>query len=144
MKKLVLVLIAAFVVTTFAFAQTAKQPQTSATTTVTVPATTTTPAPAVEALTLKGNIIDNRCAGTQTPEKLAEFVKTHTKECALMPACVASGYSIFADGKLQKFDKDSNAKIEKFLKKADSKLQVVVVAKKTGDKLSLVSIENQK
>ena len=110
------------------------------TTTVTIPATVTAPA---EALTLKGNIIDNECAGTQTPEQLTEFVKTHAKECALLPACAASGYGIFADNVLYKFDKESNVKIGEFLKQVDSKLSVLVVAKKIGEELNLVSIENQ-
>jgi len=95
-------------------------------------------------VTLRGTIIDNQCAGAQKPEELAAFIKTHTKECALMSVCVASGYSIYSDGKLTKFDKASNAKVEEFLKKADSKLEVVVVAKKAGDMLDLVSIESQK
>jgi len=99
--------------------------------------------PVSEVLTLKGDIIDNMCAGTQTPESLAEFVKTHTKMCALAPSCVESGYSLFADGKLMKFDKDSNAKIVEFLKQENSKLQVVVEAKKVNEELSLVSIKSQ-
>ena len=94
-------------------------------------------------VTLKGDIIDNMCAGTKSPEELTAFVKTHSKDCALAPACAESGYSIFADGKLNKFDKDSGAKIEEFLKKADSKLQVVVEAKTAGEELSLVSVKNQ-
>lgn len=135
MKKLVLLVVGLAVLSSFAFA---------AETANTTVAATSTPVQASETMTLKGDIIDNLCAGMQTPEKLAEFVKTHTKECALRPSYVASGYSIFSDGKLQKFDLESNAKIEGFLKKADSKLQVSVVVKKVGDVLSLVSIENQK
>ena len=95
-------------------------------------------------VTIKGVIIDNLCAGSQKPEKLAEFVKTHTKECALKPQCVASGYSIFSDGKLMKFDKISSVDIEAFLRVPVSKLQVVVECVKTGDLLRLVYIENQK
>lgn len=91
--------------------------------------------------TLKGTIIDNQCAAGKDPGQLGDFIKTHTKECAL--ACVFSGYAIFADGVLTKFDKDSNAKVEEFLKKSDSKLQVVVEVKKSGEELSLVSIKNQ-
>ena len=105
---------------------------------------TPTLTPAATEITLTGDIIDNMCAGTKTTAELAEFVKTHTKECALMPDCVATGYSIFADGTLYKFDKESNAKIEEFLKKEDSKLQVAVTVNKVGEELSLVSIENQK
>jgi len=77
-------------------------------------------------LQIKGVIIDNFCAGAQKPEKLAEFIKTHTKDCALQPQCVASGYSIFSDGKLMKFDKISNLDVEAFLRLPASKLQVVV------------------
>lgn len=142
MKKVFFVLLALCFVSSLAFAQDATQPVTATTTTETtavVTTTTTTP----EAIVLKGSIIDNMCAGANK-DTLAEFVKTHTKDCALMPGCVASGYSILADDKLYKFDKDSSAKVAEFLKNADSKLQVSVTAKQVGDELSLVSIENQK
>jgi len=100
--------------------------------------------PVVEnALTIKGDIIDNMCA-TAHKDDLADFVKTHTKECALAPSCVDSGYSIFSDGKLYKFDKDSSAKVAEFLKKEDSKLTVMVTAKMAGEEFNLISIENQK
>ncbi len=92
-------------------------------------------------MTVKGDIIDLMCAGAKDSQQLAEFVKTHTKDCAL--ACASSGYAIFSDGIITKFDKDSNAKVEEFLKKADSKLQVVVEAEKAGEELTLVSIQNQ-
>ncbi|MDD5505470.1 MAG: hypothetical protein PHR73_01785 [Candidatus Omnitrophica bacterium] len=142
MKKILFVLLALCFASSLAFAQNAAQPvvATTATETAAVVATdTATP----EAMVLKGDIIDNMCAGKHK-ETLAEFVKTHTKECALMPDCVASGYSLFADGKLYAFDQDSNAKVAEFLKNADSKLQVTVTAKQVGDELSLASIENQK
>ena len=118
MKKVILLLLAFCFVATLAFAQ-----------------------DAATAVTLKGTIIDLKCAGTQTPQQLAEFVKTHTKDCAL--ACADSGYAIFADGVLSKFDKDSSVKVAEFLKQEDSKLQVVVEAKKAGEELSLASIKNQ-
>ncbi len=104
--------------------------------------TATAEAAPAEPVTLKGEVIDNMCADANRAG-LADFVKTHTKDCATAPACVASGYSIFADGNLIKFDKESSAKVAEFLNKPESKLQVVVVAKKVGDELSLVSIENQ-
>ncbi len=97
-----------------------------------------------ETMTLKGDIVDNMCAGNQTPQQLVEFVKSHTKTCALAPECAASGYLIFAEGKIFKFDDASNIKIQDFLMKKESKLQVVVTAKKSGEKLRLVTIENQK
>jgi hypothetical protein len=92
---------------------------------------------------LKGDIIDNMCAGTQSPGQLTDFVKAHTKGCALADQCAASGYAIFADGKLQKFDKESSEQIKFFLDKKDSKLQVVIEAKPSDQGLSLVSIKNQ-
>lgn len=144
MKKIFFVLTGFCFVSSLAFAADMTKP-----TSVTKPAAATATAsvaPAVttpEALALKGDIIDNMCAG-MNKDTLAEFVKTHTKECTLKPACMASGYSIFTNGKLYKFDKDSNAKVAEFLNKADSKLQVAVTAKQVGDDLSLVSIENQK
>lgn len=95
-----------------------------------------------EVMTLKGTIIDNHCAA-MGKDNLAEFVKTHTKACAVMPDCAASGYSIFADGKLYKFDAESSKKVEEFLKKDESKLEVVVKAETVGEELKLVTIENQ-
>jgi hypothetical protein len=94
-------------------------------------------------VTISGIVIDNLCADANKAT-LAEFVKTHPKSCALLANCAASGYSILSEGKLSKFDKESSAKVEEFLKKDSSKLEVVVVAKKVGEELSLVSIENQK
>jgi hypothetical protein len=97
---------------------------------------------AAKQVTLKGTLIDNHCAA-MAKDNLAEFVKTHTKACAIMPDCAASGYSIFADGKLYKFDAESSKKVEEFLKKDESKLEVVVKAEKVDEELKLISIENQ-
>ena len=140
MKKIILAIMAVCLVTGLALAAN----ETAATTTTT---TTTTTAPAVVAdtLTLTGDIIDNMCAGGQKAENLAAFIKTHTKECALMDQCAASGYSIYTNGALMKFDMASSMKVAEFLKKPESKLQVVAVVKKEPlNELSLVSIENQK
>ena len=92
-------------------------------------------------VTLKGDIIDTMCAGEKNAEQLSAFVPTHTKECAMAPQCAASGYNIFSNGKLLKLDTASNAKVVEYLKGADSKLQVEVMAKQTGDTLSVVSIK---
>ena len=93
-------------------------------------------------VSLTGVIIDNACADANAA-KLPDFIKTHTKECALMPNCAASGYSIYMGGKLQKFDKDSSKKIEQFLKDPKSTLKVNITAKDTNGVLELVKIENQ-
>ena len=135
MKKYVWLVMAFLLVGSCALAEEAA---TQTTATAEVPAI----APA-ETVTVTGEIIDNMCAGAQTAEALPAFVQTHTKECAAMPNCAASGYSIYADGKLTKFDAASNAKVEEFLKKPESSLKVKVTANKVGGELALVSIENQ-
>lgn len=99
---------------------------------------------AAKSTTMEGYIIDTKCAEANKA-KLGEFVKTHTKECATAPDCKKTGYNIYSDGKLYKFDKASNKKISEFLDKADSTLQVKVeVEHKKGDVLKLVTIENAK
>ncbi|MDD4879690.1 MAG: hypothetical protein PHR22_04470 [Candidatus Omnitrophica bacterium] len=92
---------------------------------------------------MKGTIIDNMCAGGHKAD-MATFIKTHTKSCALMPACEKSGYSLYSDGKLMKFTDASNKKIADFLKMKSSKLNVDVEVNHAGDKLDLVSIKNAK
>lgn len=99
-------------------------------------------APATATMKLTGTIIDNLCADAHKAD-IAEFIKTHPKTCALMPACAASGYSIYSDGKLMKFDKTSSAKIEEFLKNESSKLDVDVEVTQSGDVLTLLSIKNR-
>lgn len=96
-----------------------------------------------ETTAITGDVIDNMCLDAHKTEDIAQFVKGHSKQCAITPECEASGYSIYSEGVVNKFDKESNARIAEFLKKEDSKLQVVVTALKNGEELSLVSIENQ-
>lgn len=99
-------------------------------------------AQAAGSVTLKGYIVDNKCASGQDAAGMEEFAKNHPKSCALMPACVASGYAIYADHALQQFDTASTARIEEFLKKDGSSTLVEVSANKNGDKLELISITN--
>jgi hypothetical protein len=94
-------------------------------------------------VTLKRTIIDNHWAKANKAD-LAKFITNHSKGCVLMPDSAASGFAIYTDGKLHKFNKASNAKIEEFVKKADSTLQVEVVAMKTKGGLRLVLIKNEK
>jgi hypothetical protein len=93
---------------------------------------------------LKGHLIDNKCAGSQDSRQMEEFVKSHSKECALSPECQKSGYAIFAsDHQMYMFDKASNARIKSFLKKPGSGLLVEVEVKKKGQELELISIKNR-
>lgn len=91
---------------------------------------------------LTGTIVDNLCAEAHKAT-LDEFIKTHTRECALMPKCAASGYSLYHYGALIRFDAASSKKIGQFLKKKGSRLDVEVVVKKKGDVYTLVSIKNR-
>src|ERR1035437_1154230 len=102
-------------------------------------------AAAVKPVEMEGIIIDNLCA-TGNKAKLPEFIKTHTKSCALMPNCAKSGYSLYMpDGSLNPFDKASNVRIEKFLKKKASNLEVSVsVKEQLSGELKLVTIKNSK
>jgi hypothetical protein len=95
-----------------------------------------------QVMKLKGVIIDNNCAAANEKD-LGTFIKTHPKTCTLKPACAASGYALYANGKLYRFDKASSDKVHEFLEKPSSKLKVVVKAEKAGDELILLSIKNQ-
>ena len=92
--------------------------------------------------TMKGYIVDNACASEHKTD-LAAFVTTHPKTCILKGPCSASGYAIFADGKLEKFSSASSAQISDFLKKDDSQTAVEVSAEENNGELKLVSIKNQ-
>ncbi len=95
-------------------------------------------------MTMDGYVIDTQCADANK-DKLADFVKTHTKECAMLPPCHSSGYNLYSGGKLYKFDKESSDKVYDFLSKADSDLKVKVeVQHEKGGTLKLVSIKNAK
>jgi hypothetical protein len=100
-------------------------------------------APAANAtITLKGTLIDDTCAGANSAN-LADFIKTHTKQCALMSGCINSTYSLYANGKLYKFDQLSSDKVTEFLRKEENRLDVVVTARDKNGELSLISIANQ-
>ena len=102
------------------------------------------PVLAQEVLEITGTIIDNECLEAHKADPdFAAYVKAHTKECALK-AGPYSGYSIYTpNNKAYKFDAQSTAQIEDFLKKEDSKLDVVVEVQQFTDDLTLVSIKNQ-
>ncbi len=95
-------------------------------------------------MVMEGYVIDSKCA-TANEADLGTFVTTHTKECALMPACAASGYNLYSGGQLWKFDKESSEKVHEFLMKPDSKTHVSVEMEHgKGNMIKLMSIENAK
>jgi hypothetical protein len=96
-------------------------------------------ASAADTMTMKGYIIDTKCA-TANAATLADFVKTHPKDCAI--ACHDSGYNLYSDGKLYKMDKASSDMAYDFLQKPDSKTMVSAEVVMTGDTVKLVKIMN--
>jgi hypothetical protein len=98
-----------------------------------------TTASAADTMTMKGYIIDTKCA-TANAATLADFVKTHPKDCAI--ACHESGYNLYSDGKLYKFDKASSDMAYDFLQKPDSKTMVSAEVVMTGDTVKLVKVMN--
>lgn len=95
---------------------------------------------------LTGYIIDNACSGRAAGEGGAEKVKNHTVKCATMPNCAASGYAVFADGKLYKLDAEGNKKAAEILKntKAERGVQVAVEGDVQGDTIKVTSISEVK
>ena len=93
-------------------------------------------------VTLDGYLVDNSCAASQTPDKLATWVKTHGTSCAMMEACEKSGYAVFADKKLYKLDDAGNASASDLLKNPKSKKGLHVKAEGTvdGDTLKVTKL----
>ena len=93
-------------------------------------------------MVLTGTIIDNTCANGHKAD-LKAFIKTHTKDCALLPSCIASGYSLYTDkGELIPFNKGSYGKIVSFLKEKNSKLRVKVEVVRDNKAIMIKSIKN--
>jgi len=96
------------------------------------------------AINLEGTIIDCNTMATYG-DNIDSHLLTYTKQDALKPAAIESGYGIFLEDDFMKFDKSSDAKIAEFLKKPKNALQVIVkVLVDENDILSLVSIENKR
>ena len=91
---------------------------------------------------LNGYVIDNACSARASGDGALEKVKAHSTKCAQMPNCAKSGYAIFADGKLYKFDEDGNKKVAELLKntKAEKGLGVSVEGTADGDIIHVAKI----
>jgi len=99
-----------------------------------------------ETVTLNGTIIDTRSVKLQQDD-LEDFVAGYTKEKALQPIAIDSGYSIYLAENFNgymNFDNGSTAKIADYLRQPESTLTVTVQAL-VGDynSLSLISIQKQ-
>lgn len=91
---------------------------------------------------LRGVIIDNLCARAHGLE-LDSYILTHTKQCALLPYCAGSGYSIVAQGRLYHFTEKSSRKVEHFLRRSGSALDVSAKVRIMQDSsVELISLKN--
>lgn len=60
-------------------------------------------------ITKSGTLVDVMCSSDVKTQADAD---NHTRECALMDACVASGYGIVIDGVFHKFDAEGSKQAE--------------------------------
>jgi len=96
-----------------------------------------------KSVTLTGYLIDNACAASHATDKtFGTWVKTHGTSCATMESCDKSGYAVFADDKLYKFDDAGNTSAEELLKNTKSKtgLHVKVEGTVDGDTVKVTKL----
>jgi hypothetical protein len=96
-----------------------------------------------EVMILDGYIVDNLCANEYNGDNLNDCLNGKTKDSVLLPSNRASGFSIYANSQLYPVSKESYKMITDFLERPETSLRVLVRAKKEGDFLRLLSIENQ-
>lgn len=83
-----------------------------------------------EVHTLKGYVVDALCAKHMTKkEHPMEEAAAHTRECALMEACVASGYGVISEGKLLTFDAKGSRMAKDLIEKSSRKDHLFVEVK---------------
>lgn len=92
---------------------------------------------------VEGILMDKMCSG-MVAKKGFDAAKSHTKDCALMDNCKASGYGVVtADGKFLKFDESGDQKAVKALQETNKKdnLNVNVEGKVEGDTIKVSNLK---
>ena len=100
-------------------------------------------AAAAPAATIEGTLVDVMCSAKVVKEG-QKAAHMHTKECALMPPCKASGYGVFTkDNKFIKFNDAGNTKAVTALEGTDKKdnLQVEVTGDVDGSEMSVSNLK---
>ena len=92
---------------------------------------------------ITGVLVDRHCSAkvAQEGQKAAQ---AHTRECALMPDCVAAGYAVYtADNKLFNLDAAGNKTAEAALRASQKKndLRVQVSGQVTGDNIKVATLK---
>ncbi|MBM3244949.1 MAG: hypothetical protein FJZ15_04055 [Candidatus Omnitrophica bacterium] len=97
----------------------------------------------VDSMELQGTIVDNISAAAHVSD-MPKFIRTYSKAKALEENNARSGYSIFSEGKLMRFDEASSESIAEFLQDPESKLEVEVEAQKVDytNELTMITIMN--
>lgn len=93
--------------------------------------------------TLTGYVVDQHCAGSLASKANAmEKAAGHSKDCALMESCAASGYGIFSGGKYYKFDAKGSEKAKALVEKSklSNGLYFTAVGKLANGTLTLASL----
>lgn len=93
--------------------------------------------------TVNGILVDNMCS-TGIVKKGYEAAKMHTKECALMDQCKASGYGVVqADGKYLKLDAAGNEQAVKALEgtSKEKDITVTVDGEVSGDAIKVSKLK---
>ncbi len=82
---------------------------------------------------VEGTLMDAACGERAAGN--AERAANHSKSCALMPACEASGYGLIKDGTFHKFDDAGNKKAKAYLEATEKEknLKVLVTGKVQDD-----------
>jgi hypothetical protein len=91
---------------------------------------------------VEGVLMDKACSAKAVKEG-QKAATMHTRECALMPPCKASGYGVFtSDNRYLTFDSAGNEKAVAALEKTDKKdnLKVEVSGEIDGDTIKVESL----
>ena len=100
-------------------------------------------APALWAETVNGVLMDQRCSA-QVATKGYAGAQAHTRACAMMPPCEASGYVVVTpEGKVLKFDAAGNKQAVAALKATTKKddLTVTVEGTVSGENIAVQSLK---
>jgi hypothetical protein len=92
---------------------------------------------------IEGILVDRMCS-TKIIKEGQKAAQAHTRECALMPHCLASGYGVYtAEGKFLTFDAAGNKQAEQALRasKKRNHLRVVVSGQQSGDTIQVTSLK---
>jgi hypothetical protein len=93
---------------------------------------------------VQGILLDRECSPKIVQAKDQKAAQAHTRECALMDACVKAGYGVFtADGKFLLLDPAGNQKAAAALnasKKKDN-IRVQVTGDQAGDAIKVTALK---